>query len=124
MKPAIVADDEETVRGFVKRLIGIASPGREVHEVGDGKGLVEKVRVGDYAFVITDNVMPRMNGLEAVAEIRKFSEIPVCLMSGTVGEEEARKAGATDYIGKPYDFEKFVGIIRKYDKMNGNRKEE
>jgi CheY-like chemotaxis protein len=123
MKPAIIADDEEAVRGLVRRVIGIVSPGREVDEVTNGKDLVEKVRTGNYAFAVTDHNMPQMSGLEAIAYIREFDkETPICICTAdsdkteadNVGKEASRK-GANDYVNKNGDLVRnLMGVVRKY----------
>jgi len=121
MKSVIIAEDDEKVRETYARAVKRFSGGAEVHEVGDGETLVEKVRERDYDLIFTDNDMPRMSGLFAIVNIREFNpHIPICMMSGDKFEEimpEAMKAGATDYIDKG-DYEHFTeklkGVVNKY----------
>lgn len=71
--------------------------------------------------IFTDNDMPSMSGLVAIARIREFNpSVPICMMSGDNAGEvmpEAMKAGATDYIDKG-DYEHFTEklreVVRKY----------
>lgn len=124
-KPIIIADDDAELRRTFVRYIRKFS-GREVHEVEDGKDLVDKVREGDYCLVFTDNNMDYMNGLIAIRMIRKFNQsIPICMVSASDSpsdmEAEARKTGATDYIDKT-DYanltERLESVIEKY--LGGN----
>ncbi|MEM4230319.1 MAG: response regulator [Candidatus Pacearchaeota archaeon] len=90
----VVADDEDMCRKVAVRICRLVAPKIEVYEVSNGRDLVEKVRQNNCAFILTDNDMPLMRGLEAVVEIRSFNpHIPICLISGgSLTEEEVYKA--------------------------------
>ena len=119
MKSVIIADDDEKVRETYARAVKHFSGGQaEVEEVGDGATLVEKMRERerDYDLIFTDNDMPRMSGLVAIARIREFNpNVPICMISGDEAEEvmpEAMRIGATDYIDKG-DYEHFTEKLRE-----------
>lgn len=65
-------------------------------------------RNGPYRLIITDIRMPDMGGIELIREIRRHSsDVPVILITGHAGEEEAEKAlscGAATVVHKPVDF--------------------
>lgn len=116
MKSVIIADDNDKVRKTYARAVKHFSGGAEVDEVGDGASLVEKVRERDYDLIFTDNDMPRMSGLFAIARIREFNaNVPICMISGDDPDktrQAAMDAGATDYIDKG-DYEHFTERLRE-----------
>lgn len=69
--------------------------------------------------IVTDYTMPAMNGAELVANIRKmpkYKKTPALMLSGETDKEkkmEAKKAGATGWIKKPFQLDKFIRIIDK-----------
>ena len=102
-KKILVVDDEEMIR----RLIGkyAAFEGHTVEEAGTGLEAVEKCRTGGYDIVILDIMMPELDGFSACREIRKFSDIPIIMLSAR-GEEYDRingfEGGVDDYVVKPF----------------------
>ena len=66
--------------------------------------------------IITDIGMPRMNGLEAIAVIRKMSEsVPIMILS--IWEEAdyikiAKQVGVKEYMKKPFDIQEFISNVR------------
>lgn len=115
MKPIIIAEDDEQAREMFVRVIERSSK-TKVDAVDNGEDLVKKVRGGDYSIIFTDNQMPIMYGLAAIEEIRKFNpDIPIYLISGMEIEEEAKEAGATDYIDKGHmNLIDLETVIEKY----------
>lgn len=116
----IIADDEEICRDIAARICKITVPRIEIDEVSNGRNLVEKVRQGDYALVLTDNDMPLMSGVEATRKIRTFNPyVPICLISGKFGiEKEVFEAGANHFLKKPYEVFELMNLVKKY--CNGN----
>ncbi len=99
----LVADDEEMIRRLVMKYA--AFEGHEVTEAGDGITAVELCRNGQFDIVILDIMMPELDGFSVCREIRKFSDIPVLMLSAR-GEEYDRihgfDSGADDYVVKPF----------------------
>ena len=100
---ALVVDDFLIERRLVGRLIQ-RSAGLDVLEAADGYEALELIEREGPVVVLTDMQMPRMTGLELVAEVRtKFPHIPVILMTAHGSEElaiQALRAGATNYVSK------------------------
>lgn len=103
----LVVDDYPTMRRIVVNLLQEAGF-TENEEAEDGVAALEKLRAGRFDFVISDVNMPRMNGLQLLAEIKQdsaLSHIPVLMVTA-----EARKAdilqaaslGAAGYVVKPF----------------------
>ncbi len=123
---AIVAEDDIAIRKMVVGMIEEVCEGINVQEVGNGKDLASEVQKGDYAFVVTDNSMEGGNGVDAVREIRKYNtRIPICMASsdsiftGKPIEQQAREAGATDFLYKPFTFEELKAVVKKYIAARG-----
>jgi PAS domain S-box-containing protein len=101
----LVADDNADMRDYIARLL------RErwaVEAVSDGLAALEAIRKSEPALVLSDVMMPGLDGfglLRAVRADPKLRSIPFILLSARAGEEastEGLKAGADDYIVKPF----------------------
>ena len=103
MYKILIADDEEKIRLLIKKYGEYE--GHIVHEAENGIQAVAMCRNGGYDVVIMDIMMPELNGLSATREIRKFSDVPVIMLSAS-GEEYDRisgfEFGADDYVVKPF----------------------
>ena len=103
MPKVLVVDDAVVDRKLVGGLLSKA-PSLTVEFAADGNEALSKIAEGGPAIVVTDLVMPGMNGLELVAQIRsQYPSLPVILMTGKGSEEIALKAlqaGAASYVPK------------------------
>ena len=116
MKKILVIDDSETIRQQVKHAL--AATGYEIIEAVDGVDGLEKLRaVTDLDLALCDVNMPRMNGLDMIAEVQRTGpKIPI-LMLTTEGQpsliRRAREAGAKGWIVKPFKPELLVAAVTK-----------
>jgi two-component system chemotaxis response regulator CheY len=116
VKKILVIDDSETIRQQVKQAL--ASTGYEIIEAVDGVDGLEKLRaMGDLDMALCDVNMPRMNGLDMIAELQRTGlNIPI-LMLTTEGQpsliKRAREAGAKGWIVKPFKPELLVAAVVK-----------
>ena len=116
----LVTDDEVEIRKILKLLL--ENSGYEVVEASDGKEAVSCVREdGGIDLCIMDIMMPRMNGIEATAEIRKFSPVPILFLTAKSLEsdkEAAYSGGGDDYLVKPFSRKELLlkveALIRRY----------
>ena len=94
----LVVDDDESIRGYISKLL--SQNGYDVITASSGKEALEKVRVEeDLALVLLDIVMPEMDGLETLNEIRKLSDdLPVLMLSALGQTNTIVKAMITDGI--------------------------
>jgi two-component system response regulator AtoC len=112
----LVVDDDDSIRRYIAKLL--TQNGYDVSTVSNGKDAVNDLRTGaEVSLVILDILMPEMDGLETLAEVRKFSsDIPVLMLSA-LGQTniivKAMKAGATDYLVKPFEEEELELAITK-----------
>ena len=99
----LIVDDEEMIRRLIAKYA--AFEGHTVEEAGTGLEAVEKCRKNRYDIVILDIMMPELDGFSACREIRKFSDVPIIMLSAR-GEEYDRingfEGGADDYVVKPF----------------------
>ncbi len=102
----LVADDNADMREYLARLLRTA--GYQVTTVTDGQAALDAVRAGAPDLVISDVMMPRLDGLGLVAALRadaRTAAVPVLLLSARAGQEasiEGLRAGADDYLVKPF----------------------
>jgi len=103
---ALVVDDSEVMR---KVLIGALSRAdiTDVDQAGDGQEAIEAVKNNQYDLILMDWYMPNMLGIEAVKQIRENGCTTPIIMVTTEAEKtrvvEALKAGANNYIIKPFE---------------------
>jgi PAS domain S-box-containing protein len=112
----LVAEDEPAIRALARTVLSRAGLG--VIEARDGREAVEvfRQRRADIGCVVLDLTMPRLNGIEALAEIRLIAPaVPVVVMSGYSSEELADRFAGTALIGiiqKPFRADQLVDLIR------------
>ena len=100
----LVVDDEARMRKLVRDFL--ANKGFSVIEAGDGEEAVELFfQQKDISLVILDVMMPKMDGWETLKTIRKYSQIPVIMLTAK-GEErdelQGFSLGVDEYISKPF----------------------
>lgn len=121
----ILADDEENWRLIVRDFL--EQEGYTVLEAGDGKQAVELLRVHpDTALVILDIMMPVMNGLEACKELRRFSQVPVLMVTARSDEESeisGFREGADQYISKPVKMRAFMERVKSLLRRGGKNQD-
>ncbi len=115
----MVADDDRIVRRIVvTKLSGL---GYAVTEAVDGLEALEKLEDGVVCdLLITDQLMPRMNGLQLIRALRASPEperatLPVVMLTSKSGEQdiiEGLEAGLDDYISKPFSPDELAARVR------------
>jgi DNA-binding response OmpR family regulator len=120
----LLVDDDPFVRRVVCAFLQRA--GHEVIEAGDGEEGLERFDEARPDLVITDILMPRMNGLEMMVEMRRRGEaVPLIAMSGggRQGQESvlllARDLGARQVFAKPLDMLALLSAVVEADPSRG-----
>jgi two-component system KDP operon response regulator KdpE len=109
----LVVDDEPKLLELVRWIL--ERSGFEVLEVQDGREAIRKVQEELPSLVLLDVMMPNMNGFETLREIRKFSNVPVIMLTVQASETDkvhGLELGADDYITKPFSHRELVSRIR------------
>ncbi len=110
----VLADDNADMRAYVRDLL---SPTYIVETVADGEQALEAVRRERPDLVVADIMMPRLDGLSLLKQLRSdesLREVPVMLLSARAGEEahvEGLDAGADDYLVKPFSARELLARV-------------
>ena len=103
MYKLLVVDDEARIRALIQKYA--AFEGFEVTEASDGLEAIELAKRQSFDLIVLDIMMPEYDGFSTCREIRKFSNIPVIMLSAR-GEEYDRihgfELGVDDYVVKPF----------------------
>ncbi len=111
----LVVDDQEFNRNHLRRVL--ESEGFDVAAVADGRSAWEELRAHKYHLVITDLRMPELSGLDLLARVREV-RLPVGVIVLTAYGDPAEalramKAGADDFLTKPYDPERLRFLVKR-----------
>ncbi|CCH31635.1 SpoIIE family protein phosphatase [Actinosynnema sp. NPDC047251] len=112
----LVADDNADMREYLTRLL--TGAGYAARTVADGVEALEAVRTRPPDLVVSDVMMPRLDGLALVAALRadpRTAAVPVLLLSARAGQEasiEGLQAGADDYLVKPFAAAELLARVR------------
>ena len=116
MPKILIVDDAAFMRLRVAKLL--TENGYEVLEAGDGQEGVEQYKSNKPDMVLMDITMPIMDGITAVQEIKKHDPDAVVVMCSALGQQtmvmNSVKAGAKDFIVKPYQPEKILETIKRF----------
>jgi PAS domain S-box-containing protein len=113
----LVADDNADMREYLTRLL---EPHWEIEVVGDGQAALASALACPPDLVLSDVMMPRMDGVALLRALRADSRtesVPVLLLSARVGEEavlEGLETGADDYLVKPFSAREVLTRIRAH----------
>src|SRR5256885_8833244 len=125
MRRVLIADDEESIRHVLTELL--EERGYEVRAVTDGEDAMRELFARDYDALVTDVRMPKMNGLDLVRAAQTASpETTIIVMSAYGSHDlaiEAMKAGAYDYLGKPFRPDEVLLVLRKAEERERLRRE-
>jgi two-component system chemotaxis response regulator CheY len=113
----LAVDDSSSIRQMV--TLALTRGGYEVISAEDGNAGLAKARATRADMVITDLNMPGMNGLALIREIRKlphYTGVPILFLStesDPAVKQEAKSAGATGWIVKPFQGEQLLAAVKK-----------
>ena len=125
MYSILVCDDDKDIVAAIK--IYLESEGYGVITAYDGKEALKKLSAEDVHLVLMDIMMPVMDGISAMVEIRRRSNVPVILL--TAKSEDTDKVlglnvGADDYITKPFNVVEMLARVRsqlrRYMQLGGS----
>ncbi|WP_420703850.1 response regulator [Cupriavidus taiwanensis] len=122
----LVADDNDDLRDYMRRLLGAA--GHRVAVAADGEAALALARVHAPALVVSDVMMPRLDGFGLVRALRAdaaLSDTPVLLLSARAGEEarvSGLGSGADDYLVKPFSARELLARVASNLRLSALRR--
>lgn len=109
----LVIDDEQTMQHLLRLML--ESAGYEVLSAASGEDGIRQIRTQKIDFVILDVLMGGMDGFAACAEIRRFTSVPILMLTAIAGSEADKvkglRAGADDYMVKPFSKQELLARI-------------
>ena len=115
-KRIMIVDDAAFMRMMLKNIL--TKGGYEIaDEASDGQQAVEKYAAAEPDLTIMDITMPNMDGIEALKKIKQINAGAKVIMCSAMGQEamvvEAIKAGAMDFIVKPFQGDRLLAAISR-----------
>ena len=120
----LAVDDEKRILTFLKSKL--KASGYDVITASNGKEALELAQTQQPDLIVLDIVMPKMDGIETLRELRGFSSIPVIMLSAKGADTDKIKGlnlGADDYLAKPFNPDELVARIEAIRRRStGERK--
>ena len=122
----LLADDNADLRDHVARLL---RPSFDVTVATDGQEALELALVEQFDLVLTDVMMPRLDGFGLIKALRadeRTRDVPIVVLSARAGEEssvEGLSAGADDYLVKPFSVRDLTARVRANLELGQNRRQ-
>ncbi len=115
----LVADDDDLLRNLVKEVL--EEQGYQVYEAADGEEALDIFwEHSEIALVILDIMMPKLDGMTVLDEIRERSDVPILMLTAlgdSSSELSCLKHGASDFVSKPFHYEILVERVKNLLKL-------
>ena len=117
----LVVEDDRKVAGFVEQ--GLKEEGYVVDLARDGEEATMLAHINDYDAVLLDVMLPKKNGFQIAAELRREGRnTPILMLTSRDAPEDVVRgldAGADDYLAKPFRFDELLARIRALHRRGG-----
>ncbi|MBB5019362.1 two-component system chemotaxis response regulator CheY [Chitinivorax tropicus] len=116
-KRILTVDDSASIRQMV--IFSLKAVGYEVVDASDGAEGVAKAKSGKFDLILTDQNMPKMDGLTLIKTLRAMPEYrttPILMLTTESSDSmkaQGRAAGATGWLVKPFDPQKLVDVVKR-----------
>jgi len=116
-KTVLTVDDSASIRQMV--TFTLKSSGYTVIEAVDGQDGLDKAKANSVNLILTDQNMPRMDGLTLIKSLRalpQFQSTPILMLtteSNNAMKAQGKAAGATGWLVKPFDPQKLLEVVQK-----------
>ncbi len=116
-KTILAVDDSGSLRQMV--VFSLRAAGYQVSEAVDGQDGLEKARQQVFDLVLTDQNMPRLDGLGLIRALRAMStyqQVPILMLTTESSDEmkaKGRAAGANGWLVKPFDPQRLIEVVKK-----------
>lgn len=109
----LVADDDEKIRELLALYLN--KEGFTVEQAADGAEAILKAQQLKPGLIVLDIMMPVLDGMEVCRQIRKFSRVPIIMLTARVEDEDrilGLELGADDYVSKPFNPRELVARVK------------
>jgi len=116
-KTILAVDDSSSLRQMV--AFSLKAAGYQVVEAVDGQDGLDKARQQTVDLVLTDQNMPRMDGLTLIKSLRglpTYQKVPILMLTTESSEDmksKGRAAGANGWLVKPFDPQRLIEVVKK-----------
>jgi two-component system chemotaxis response regulator CheY len=116
-KTILAVDDSGSLRQMV--AFSLRAAGYQVSEAVDGQDGLEKARLQVFDLVLTDQNMPRMDGLSLIRALRAldtYAQVPILMLTTESSDDmkaKGRAAGANGWLVKPFDPQRLLEVVKK-----------
>jgi len=118
----LVVEDDRKVAGFIQ--MGLREEGYAVDVARDGEEATTLAHVNEYDAILLDIMLPRKNGLQVAAELRREGrKTPILMLTARDTTEDVVRgldAGADDYLAKPFRFDELLARLRALIRRGGS----
>lgn len=117
MKSILSVDDSASIRQMVS--FTLKGAGYEITETVDGQEGLEKAKTASFDLILTDQNMPRMDGLTLIKNLRQmpnYRSTPILMLTTEASDDmkaQGKAAGATGWLVKPFDPQKLLDVVKK-----------
>ncbi len=117
MKKILIVDDSKSILEAIS--FGLEESGFEIEKAVNGRDALSRFDGAKFDLLLTDFHMPEMNGLDLIKQVRKIDEykyLPILVLTTETQKDvimQAKQAGATGWLVKPFNMEKLVATIRR-----------
>ena len=110
---ALVVDDNPHILSLEREIL--EREGFMVLQASNGEDALDIIAANPLSLVLLDVTLPNMDGLTVCQQVRKFSQVPIFVLTGRPSEEgrvRALELGADDYVTKPFSVKELVVRVR------------
>lgn len=111
-KQILVADDDSDIAAIIAEVL--TDEGYLVHTASNGLEVLDKINTHEISLLILDIMMPEMDGLEVLTQLKKESNFPVMILSAKgrdIDKVIGLQIGADDYMAKPFSLDELVARV-------------
>ena len=109
----LVADDDDKIRELLE--LYLTKEGFAVEQAADGAEAILKAQQLKPDLIVLDIMMPVLDGMEVCRQVRKFSQVPVIMLTARTEDEDrimGLELGADDYLAKPFNPRELVALVK------------